>query len=49
MGNKIKLIYKKMSMASSQKVRLSDYELMTTVGTGSFGRVRIAKNKQTNT
>ena len=31
----------------SSKIKLSDYELGDTLGTGSFGRVRIAKNKKT--
>lgn len=44
-------------MASKRKVALSDYELTTTLGTGilslsmtalgSFGRVRLARNKKT--
>jgi protein kinase A len=44
-------------MASKRKVALSDYEMTTTLGTGnsiayfidigSFGRVRLAKNKKT--
>mmetsp|Transcript_30302 Transcript_30302/g.22059 ORF Transcript_30302/g.22059 Transcript_30302/m.22059 type:complete len:80 (+) Transcript_30302:49-288(+) len=34
-------------MASKKKVSLSDYELGTTLGTGSFGRVMLAKNKKT--
>jgi len=29
------------------KVKLSDYEIMQTLGTGSFGRVRLAKEKKT--
>jgi len=42
----------------AEKVKLSDYEIKTTLGTGlhkncvialgSFGRVRIARNKTTN-
>ena len=28
-------------------MKLSDYNLGDTLGTGSFGRVRIAKNKKT--
>ena len=38
-------------MEKSQSVKimnLNDYELGDTIGTGSFGRVRIAKNKKTN-
>ena len=45
-------------MASKKKVSLADYDLTTTLGTGkalfywgwigSFGRVRLAKNKKTN-
>lgn len=46
-------------MASKKKVSLTDYDLTTTLGTGtfmialtlrigSFGRVRLAKNKKTN-
>lgn len=27
----------------TKKVKLSDYEIMHTLGTGSFGRVRLAK------
>jgi serine/threonine protein kinase len=29
----------------SRKLRLGDYELGTTLGTGSFGRVKLAKHK----
>jgi len=32
---------------SANKVKLTDYEVLTTLGTGSFGRVRLAKHKQT--
>jgi len=32
-------------MASKVKIDLADYELMQTLGTGSFGRVRLAKEK----
>lgn len=38
-------------MEKAQKVKLmklTDYELGETLGTGSFGRVRISKNKRTN-
>jgi protein kinase A len=31
------------------KAKLSDYELLATVGTGSFGRVRLCLHKSTNT
>ena len=34
-------------MASKKKVSLNDYELSTTLGTGSFGRVRLCRNKKT--
>ena len=33
-------------MASKRKVNLSDFELTTTLGTGSFGRVLLCKNKK---
>lgn len=33
-------------MNSKKRVNLADYELTTTLGTGSFGRVRLAKNKK---
>jgi hypothetical protein len=33
-------------MASKKKVNLADYELSTTLGTGSFGRVILCKNKK---
>ena len=33
-------------MASKRKVNLSEYELTTTLGTGSFGRVMLCKNKK---
>ena len=32
-------------MASKVKIDLADYELMQTLGTGSFGRVRLAQDK----
>ena len=31
----------------AKKMRLSDYEVLETIGTGSFGRVKLARNKQT--
>jgi len=34
-------------MASKRKVNLNDYEMTTTLGTGSFGRVRLCRNKKT--
>jgi serine/threonine protein kinase len=34
-------------MASKKKINLSDFDITTTLGTGSFGRVRLAKNKKT--
>jgi protein kinase A len=36
-----------MSLASRRKVQLTDYDMSTTLGTGSFGRVLLAKNKKT--
>ena len=33
-------------MASKRKVNLADYDLTTTLGTGSFGRVMLCKNKK---
>ena len=33
-------------MASKRKVTLTDYDLTTTLGTGSFGRVMLCKNKK---
>jgi len=33
-------------MTSKKKVTLNDYELTTTLGTGSFGRVFLCKNKK---
>lgn len=34
-------------MASKKKIKLSEFEQGTTLGTGSFGRVKLAKNKKT--
>lgn len=34
-------------MASKVKIALKDFELMQTLGTGSFGRVRLTKEKAT--
>lgn len=31
-----------------KRVKLSDYELQRTIGKGSFGRVRLAREKNTN-
>ena len=54
-NNKDRNVIKKL-MASKRKVALSDYEMTTTLGTGniippqrlgSFGRVRLSKNKKT--
>jgi hypothetical protein len=36
-----------MEGASKKKVNLSDYDLTITLGTGSFGRVLLCKNKKT--
>lgn len=33
-------------MASKKAVNLADYDLTTTLGTGSFGRVMLCKNKK---
>lgn len=33
-------------MASKKQVNLTDFELSTTLGTGSFGRVMLCKNKK---
>lgn len=30
-----------------KKVKISDYDILTTIGVGTFGRVRLVKNKQT--
>jgi len=32
----------------TKKVKLADYDIMNTLGTGSFGRVRLAKQKSNN-
>jgi len=34
------------NMASKRKVSLNEYELTTTLGTGSFGRVMLCKSKK---
>lgn len=34
-------------MASKRKVDLKNYDLLQTLGTGSFGRVRLAREKET--
>ena len=36
-----------MESVSIKKLLLSDYDMGSTLGTGSFGRVKIAKNKKT--
>lgn len=36
-----------MDSFSATKVKLQEYEVMQTLGTGSFGRVRLAKHKTT--
>lgn len=33
---------------SSKKMKLSDYEIFQTLGTGSFGRVKLAKDRNNN-
>lgn len=33
-------------LCTATKLKLEDYDLGTTLGTGSFGRVRIAKDKK---
>ena len=33
-------------MASKKKISLADYEMTTTLGTGSFGRVMLCKNSR---
>lgn len=35
-------------MQKAKKMKLSDYEIHHTLGTGSFGRVKLARNKITN-
>ena len=35
-------------MSAWKTIALDDFELGVTLGTGSYGRVRIAKNKKTN-
>ncbi|CAD8203280.1 unnamed protein product [Paramecium octaurelia] len=35
-------------LAKPKKLKLTDYEVFQTLGTGSFGRVKLARNKQTN-
>lgn len=35
-------------MEKAKKMKLSDYEVFQTLGTGSFGRVKLAKKKNTN-
>ena len=46
--DKYKLIFKlNLEMASKRKVNMSDYDLLQTLGTGLFGRVRLAKEKAT--
>lgn len=35
-------------MQKAKKMKLSDYEIHHTLGTGSFGRVKLARNKVTN-
>jgi serine/threonine protein kinase len=34
-------------MASKKKINLTDFDLSVTLGTGSFGRVKLAKNLAT--
>jgi serine/threonine protein kinase len=41
----VRVGYIKKNMAAAPKMRLSDFDILQTVGTGSFGRVRIARNK----
>ena len=36
-----------LSKVSPKKVSLSNYQMDKTLGTGSFGRVKLAKNKKT--
>jgi len=35
-------------MQKSKKLKLSDYEVHHTLGTGSFGRVKLARSKTNN-
>jgi len=35
-------------MDKAKKLKLTDYEVFQTLGTGSFGRVKLAKNKNTS-
>lgn len=35
-------------MQKAKKMKLSDYEIHHTLGTGSFGRVKLSRNKITN-
>lgn len=39
---------KKEGQITCPQANISDYELLQTVGTGTFGRVRLAKHKQTS-
>ena len=36
-----------MSLTAKRNFKLDDYQMTTTLGTGSFGRVLLAKNKKT--
>lgn len=38
----------KKSVDGKSKVILSDFEIMQTIGTGSFGRVKLGRHKKTN-
>ena len=38
----------KKSVEGKSKVELSDFEMMQTIGTGSFGRVKLGRHKKTN-
>ena len=33
-------------MASKKKISIKEFDLLTTLGTGSFGRVRLARSKK---